>query len=81
MYLIGSIVFLPMFAKVDQGNTLFIIGSACIFLSQIWKLARTFSAKGKNIRECYEQDVNVVYMDVFSGLGGLMYLIGTFILV
>ena len=69
-----------MFAKVDQGNLLFFLGSACIFLSQIWKLARTFSSEGKSARECYEQDVSVVYMDVFSGLGGLMYLIGTPIL-
>lgn len=43
LYLIGSIVFLPMFAKIDLGNLLFIIGSAFIFVSQIWKLARTFS--------------------------------------
>lgn len=81
MYLIGAILFLPMFAKIDPGNLLFIIGSACIFLSQTWKLARTFSEEGKSLRECYEQDVCIVYMDVFSGLGGLMYLIGTFILV
>lgn len=57
---------------------MFIIGSAFIFASQSWKCIRT--AKGpqsilKNIRE----ELSGFLVDLFAGVGGVFYLVGTWI--
>jgi hypothetical protein len=77
-YLIGSVDFLPFVNAPDAGYLFFIIGSSLIVISQAWKEWRTLTPPGKTAREGYEEDVSGFYVDLFAGLGGLMYLIGSF---
>jgi hypothetical protein len=77
-YLIGSAELLPFINKTDQAYLCFIIGSSLIFLSQAWKEWRTLTQPGKSASQGYEEDVSGFYVDLFAGLGGLMYLIGSF---
>ena len=43
LILAGSMMLLPMFSSPVLGNIIYAIGSGFIFLSQTWKLIRTFS--------------------------------------
>lgn len=77
-YLLGSIYFIPSVANLFYGELYFIIGSAIIALSQAWKCYRTCTTPPTrpacaNIKE----DLLGFIVDLFAGLGGLFYLIGT----
>ncbi|UJR19731.1 hypothetical protein I4U23_022865 [Adineta vaga] len=84
LYLAGSILFIPAFEKyILFGEWLFIVGSAAIFFSQIWKIYRSAY---KNIDDSnnYElkcrhifRDIPVLLGDSCAGLGGLFYFLGT----
>lgn len=80
LYLVGSIYFIPILDLAWLGSILFIIGSAVIVLSQGWKLYRSLSPREKSVKELIEEDESGFYVDVFAGLGGAMYFIGTFVL-
>lgn len=68
IYLIGSIFYIPSTNESLLGTELFIYGSACIFLSQSWKIYRA----GFPI-----QDWPAFGVDLFAGLGGVAYFIGS----
>jgi hypothetical protein len=83
LYLIGSIFFIPATQMLAWGEWIFIIGSAVIFLSQSWKCYRTLciddfddsdhSFKLSNLWN----DFPGFNVDLHAGIGGLMYLLGT----
>jgi len=50
LYLVGSACFLPQIHQSDLGVDYFIIGSSFVFVSQSWKLLRSFCQKGKTAR-------------------------------
>jgi hypothetical protein len=89
LYLIGSILFIPSLDAMVTGTIVFIPGSAVIFLSQMCKLYRagcTFPAVGQNRFEersfdlrNLTGDVPGVGVDLCAGLGGLAYLIGSYL--
>lgn len=68
LYLIGSIMFIPSLDSLALGTWIFIIGSAIIFTSQMWKLYRY---------ESFADDVPGVNVDLWAGLGGLAYAVGS----
>lgn len=80
MYLLGSIFFIPATNNLELGEGFFTVGSAVIALSQAWKCYRTCVTppdrpKLDNIRE----DTAGFLVDLFAGLGGLFYMIGTIV--
>lgn len=79
-YLLGSIYFIPSVANLFYGELFFIIGSAIIALSQAWKCYRT-CVTPSNQSACtnINEDLWGFIVDLFAGLGGLFYLIGTVI--
>jgi hypothetical protein len=80
LYLTGSICFIPAMNQLPLGELQFKVGSTLIYLSQGWKLWRSLNQPGKSCQECYNEDISGFYVDLFAGLGGLMYFIGTFVL-
>jgi len=68
LYLVGSILFIPELGQITNGTWVFIWGSAVIFTSQSWKLYRY---------ESLFDDTPAVLIDLFAGLGGLFYLVGS----
>lgn len=78
LYLIGSACFIPELNASDEGLVLFIYGSSFIVVGQIWKLGRSINQEGLTIKECIKEDFKGFMVDTFAGLGGLMYLIGSF---
>jgi hypothetical protein len=79
LYLVGSVFFIPLLDLAWLGSLLFIIGSAVIVLSQAWKLYRSLNSGGKSVWDSIEEDESGFYVDLFAGLGGSMYFIGTFV--
>lgn len=79
LYLIGSAFFIPALKMADQGAELFIIGSAVIVFSQVWKICRGPLQEGKTFKQLLQEDASGFYVDLFAGLGGAMYFIGTFL--
>lgn len=82
LYLLGSICFIPSTNLLNQGELLFLVGSAVIFFSQLWKCMRAFGNEDDlrlscNFQEVYE-DLAGFMVDVFAGLGGFCYFIGTY---
>jgi hypothetical protein len=69
---------LPFINQTDLGYIFFIVGSSFIVISQAWKEWRTLTQPGKTASEGYHEDVSGFYVDLFAGLGGLMYLVGSF---
>ena len=85
LYLIGSICFIPATDLLALGEWSFIVGSAIIVLSQIWKCFRTFCIDESNPENGAFKLQNIWWdfpgfnVDLYAGLGGLMYLIGTWL--
>ncbi len=79
LYLVGSFLFIPVLDLAWLGSIMFIIGSAAVLLSQIWKLLRCVCVQGRGVQEMIEEDESGFYVDLFAGLGGAMYLVGTFV--
>lgn len=83
LYLLGSIFFIPATNNLTLGELLFIYGSIVIFLSQLWKCLRT-SFYCEDLSNCkfnldnIKEDLPGFLVDVFAGLGGLSYAIGTY---
>lgn len=74
-------MFLPFINNLDAGLKYFIVASAIIVVSQTWKLMRVVKEgqqKG-NVKEAINEDLPGVLVDLFAGLGALMYFIGSFI--
>jgi NADH:ubiquinone oxidoreductase subunit 2 (subunit N) len=80
LYLLGSIYFIPATNNIELGEILFIAGSAVIVLSQAWKCFRTcVTPPERRVSDNINSDLMGFLVDVFAGLGGLLYLIGTVI--
>lgn len=79
LYFVGSAFFIPALDLAWLGSLLFIIGSAFIVISQAWKLFRSLTNESRSVKELIEEDESGFYVDLFAGLGGVMYFIGTFV--
>lgn len=82
LYLLGSICFIPATNLLVEGELLFIVGSAFIFFSQLWKILRSLGNEEDlsltcNFKEVWE-DFAGFLVDLFAGLGGGCYFIGTY---
>jgi hypothetical protein len=83
LYLIGSIDFIPSFNAIVEGSWIFIFGSSVIFLSQLWKVIRTLKTDPTDVSDLTMKlsnacvDLPAFGVDVFAGLGGLAYCIGS----
>jgi YrhK-like protein len=83
LYLVGSIMFIPATNLLTTGDWIFIYGSAVIFTSQSWKLYRAAKSNGEDPRDKtfrlsnFRQDIPALFVDLFAGLGGLAYLVGS----
>jgi hypothetical protein len=84
LYLAGSILFIPTFAKeLLVGEWLFIIGSAFIYISQAWKVYRAACTHPTDRfnRQCrlsnLFNDIPALGVDGFAGIGGVFYFFGT----
>lgn len=85
LYLLGSIYFIPAMNNIALGEYLFIYGSIIIFFSQGVKCYRSLKTNEKdpsdqriNI-ENINSDLKGFLVDLFAGLGGLFYTIGTYL--
>jgi hypothetical protein len=85
LYLIGSILFIPSLDQIILGTEIFIPGSLVIFLSQSWKVYRAACTNSKypfdkslNWKNLLE-DLSGCGVDVAAGLGGLAYMIGSYL--
>ncbi len=86
LYLIGSALYIPQINQTVTGDKIFIVGSAIIFIAQSWKLYRGGTIderdaynKAWNILN-FRHDISGALVDLFAGLGGACYLIGSVIL-
>lgn len=89
LYLIGSIMFIPDLNLMVQGTVIFIPGSAVIFVSQMIKLYRAGCAAPPGKAQQFQnrtfalsnlsQDLSGVGVDLCAGLGGLAYMIGSYL--
>ena len=82
LYLLGSIFFIPATNLLYQGVILFIVGSWVIFFSQLWKCIRTaITNEGNNekisIWKNIKADFSGFNVDLWAGMGGFFYAIGT----
>lgn len=80
IYLIGSICYFPSLDAAKSGALYFIIGSSVIVLAQTWKIVRTLFMNEKPYWRNYFEDPSGFYVDLYAGLGALMYLIGTVVM-
>lgn len=85
LYLLGSILFIPSLNEIVLGTQIFIPGSAVIFISQSWKLYRACRSnpdfpfdKSFSLRNL-SADLPGVCVDAAAGLGGLAYMIGSYL--
>jgi hypothetical protein len=80
MYFFGSILFIPDLDKIVFGTIAFIIGSLFTLFSQSWKLWRVIRMEGFafNLSNLLE-DLPGTFVELFSGLGSLAYLVGSII--
>ena len=85
LYLLGSIFFIPSTNLLTSGELLFIIGSLVIFASQLWKCIRTSISDENDPNDRSIKCSNITadfpgfMIDVWAGIGGLIYAIGTYI--
>jgi len=84
LYLIGSIMFIPSLAAIVTGSYVFLYGSAFIFIAQSWKLYRAacFNEETRDKRfqiTNWKQDLPGFLVDLFAGLGGGAYFVGSFV--
>lgn len=84
LYLVGSILFMPELNTIYIGTIVFIIGSFIIFTSQTWKLYRSGTVNQINLQDKTFRLINLLIndfsasgVDLFAGLGGFFYLIGS----
>lgn len=84
LYLAGSILFIPVFSKeLIEGEWLFIIGSAFIYLSQAWKVYRSACTNPNDRHDSRFRlsnllnDIPALGVDGFAGIGGVFYFFGT----
>ena len=82
LYLLGSIFFIPATNLLYQGEILFIVGSLIIFFSQLWKCVRTAvineeNSESNSIWNNIKADFSGFNVDLWAGMGGLFYAIGT----
>ena len=84
LYLTGSICFIPATNSLLAGEYQFIIGSLIIFCSQLWKVFRTAFTNDENSHFHFKfqnisADFSGFFVDLFAGMGGLIYAIGTYL--
>jgi hypothetical protein len=80
LYLLGSIYFIPATNNIELSEIMFIDGSAFTVLAQAWKYSRTcMTPPERSICDDIKSDLMGFLADMFDGLGGLLYLIGTVI--
>jgi hypothetical protein len=84
LYLLGSIFFIPATNLLYQGEILFIVGSLVIFFSQLWKCVRTaVTNEGNNEKNSMLNNIKADFsgfnIDLWAGMGGLFYAIGTYV--
>ena len=85
IYVLGSIYFIPSMNNLLLGENLFIEGSLVIFFSQSVKCYRSSVTNVKNPLnngfsfDNIKQDTVGFCVDLFAGLGGLFYSIGTYL--
>lgn len=81
IYLIGSALFIPSINKLEIGLQLFIAGSACIIISQTWKVVRVLMDGYQRKKVCHtiQEDTNGFLIDILSGIGGACYFTGSFL--
>lgn len=80
MYLLGSIFWIPATNNLLLGEIFFIVGSAVIAFSQACKCYRTcVTPPTWSAMDNIKEDLSGFLVDLFAGLGGLFYLIGTII--
>eukprot|EP00347_Sterkiella_histriomuscorum_P016938 403351276 len=85
LYLVGSIMFIPATNLLVEGEIVFIVGSLIIFLSQLQKVIRAITSNPNDLSDStwrysnVKDDLSGLYVDIFAGLGGLFYLIGTYL--
>lgn len=53
IYVVGSAEFLPSIDKTQQAYMLFILASAFVLLSWVWRTLRLFCQGGKSLKDCY----------------------------
>lgn len=85
LYLIGSVLFIPSLDQIVLGTEVFIPGSFVIFASQSWKIYRAACSnsefpydKSFNLNNLF-QDLPGFGVDAAAGLGGLSYMIGSYL--
>lgn len=80
-YLLGSIFFVPMLGTTLEATYLFIVGSAIVCISQIWKIWRLGCCSDENPTNCsfslFNISVSSLLIKASTGVGGLCYLIGS----
>jgi hypothetical protein len=84
LYLIGSVFFIPSVNLLLEGEWLFIIGSIIILFSQMWKSYRTavtdpFDDSVKFRFSHINADFSGFMIDLWAGIGGLIYAAGTWL--
>jgi hypothetical protein len=85
LYLIGSILFIPSLDQIVLGTEIFIPGSFVIFVSQSWKIYRAacsnsqFPFDKSFSLDNLHQDLPGFGVDAAAGLGGLAYMIGSYL--
>lgn len=81
LYFIGSILYIPEVNGFVPGTIVYIIGSAFIYCSQSWKLYRSGCTYDNLVRRFsasnWKQDVPGFFVDLFAGLGGVGYFVGS----
>jgi hypothetical protein len=84
LYILGSIFFIPATNLLYEGEILFIVGSLIIFFSQLLKCVRTaITNESGNEKNSISNNIKVDFsgfnVDLWAGLGGLSYAIGTWL--
>lgn len=79
-YLVGSICYIPSLDAAKAGALYFIIGSSVIVFAQTWKIIRSLFFNDKPYWRNFFDDESGFYVDLYAGLGALMYLVGTVVL-
>lgn len=82
LYFIGSIMFIPALNSITLGTTVFVFGSAVIVIAQSWKIFRAaYNSNDPRVRTFnimnWFNDTPGFVVDLFAGLGGFGYFIGS----
>lgn len=83
LYLLGSVLLIPVVNQSYEATIAYIWGSLVIFISQSWKLYR---AACSNAKDPYDKtfafgnllsDWPATFVDFFAGIGGFAYFVGS----